>query len=84
MRRAGADGRARHCRARAAAVKRAWRGRGIATALKNAQIAWAAENGFRRLVTYNDEANLSMRGVNARLGYEPQPPVVLVRGPLAR
>jgi GNAT superfamily N-acetyltransferase len=66
------------------AVRRAWRGRGVATALKSAQIAWAAENGFRRLVTYNDEANLSMRGVNARLGYEPQPPVVLVRGPLAR
>jgi GNAT superfamily N-acetyltransferase len=64
-------------------VKRAWRRRGIAAALKRAQIGWAAENGFRRLVTYNDEANLPMRGVNARLGYEPQPPVVLVIGPLA-
>jgi hypothetical protein len=29
------------------------------------------------------EANLPMRGINARLGYEPQPPLVLVRGPLA-
>ena len=66
------------------AVGRAWRGRGVATALKSAQIAWAAENGFRRLVTYNDEANGAMRGINARLGYEPQPLVVLVRGPLAR
>ena len=66
------------------AVRRAWRGRGVATALKSAQIAWAAENGFRRLVTYNDEANGAMRRINARLGYEPQPPVVLVRGPLAR
>jgi RimJ/RimL family protein N-acetyltransferase len=65
------------------AVKRAWRGRGIATALKRAQIAWAAENGFERLATYNDETNLPMRAVNARLGYEPQPPIVLVRGPLA-
>ena len=65
----------------------AWRDRrrsGIATALKSAQIAWAAENGFRRLVTYNDEANGAMRGINDRLGYEPQPPVVLLRGPLAR
>ncbi len=66
------------------AVRRAWRGRGIATALKSAQIVWAAENGFERLVTYNDEANGAMRGINAKLGYEPQPPVVLVRGPLAR
>jgi mycothiol synthase len=65
------------------AVKRAWRRRGIAAALKRAQIAWAAENGFDRLVTYNDEANAPMRGVNARLGYEPQPPTVLVLGPLA-
>jgi mycothiol synthase len=65
------------------AVKRAWRRRGIAAALKRSQIAWAAEHGFDRLVTYNDEANLPMRGVNARLGYEPQPPVVLVHGPLA-
>jgi mycothiol synthase len=61
-------------------VKRAWRRRGIAAALKRAQIAWAAENGFRRLVTYNDEANLSMRGVNARLGYEAQPERVVVSG----
>jgi mycothiol synthase len=66
------------------AVKRAWRGRGIATALKRAQIAWAAQNGFERLVTYNHKANASMRGVNARLGYVPQPPVVLVHGPLSR
>ena len=64
------------------AVKRAWRRRGIATALKRAQIAWAAENGFERLVTYNDEANLAMRGINARLGYVPQPPTILVHGPL--
>jgi GNAT superfamily N-acetyltransferase len=64
-------------------VRRAWRGRGIASALKSAQIAWAARNGFERLVTYNHEANSPMRGVNARLGYEPQRPVVLVQGPLA-
>jgi mycothiol synthase len=65
------------------AVKRAWRRRGIAAALKRAQIAWAAENGFDRLVTYNDEANAPIRGINARLGYEPQPPTLLVLGPLA-
>ncbi len=64
------------------AVRRAWRKRGVATALKRTQIAWAAENGFTRLVTYNDEANAPMRSVNARLRYVPQPPVVLVHGPL--
>jgi GNAT superfamily N-acetyltransferase len=65
------------------AVKRAWRRQGIAAALKRAQIAWAAANGFERLVTYNDEANVPMRRVNALLGYEPQPPTLLFRGPLA-
>jgi len=69
---------------RTVTVKRAWRQRGIATALKRAQIAWAADKCFERLVTYNDEANAPMRGVNARLGYYvPQPPVVLVHGPPA-
>ncbi|HKP17696.1 MAG TPA: GNAT family N-acetyltransferase [Gaiellaceae bacterium] len=64
------------------AVRRAWRRRGIATALKRAQIAWAAAAGFERLVTFNDEVNMAMRGVNAQLGYEARPPVLLVRGPL--
>ena len=35
-------------------VKRAWRGRGIAGALKSAEIAWAKENGFERLETQNE------------------------------
>ena len=78
--RTAASGTAEH---QLTAVKRAWRRRGIAAALKRAQIAWAAEHGFDRLVTYNDEANMPMRGVNARLGYEPQPPTLLVLGPLA-
>ena len=32
-------------------VKRSWRGRGIAAALKRAEIAWAKENGYTRLET---------------------------------
>lgn len=55
----------------------------MATALKRAQIAWAAQAGLERLVTFNDEANLPIRGVNTQLGYEPQSPVLLMRGPLA-
>ena len=42
---------------RLTAVKRAWRGRGIATALKRAQIQAAKKKGFARLVTTNEERN---------------------------
>jgi mycothiol synthase len=66
------------------AVRRAWRGRGIATALKSAQIEWARRGGYTELYTSNDEANLAMRGINARLGYEAAPAFVMVRGPLAQ
>src|SRR5262245_61124806 len=65
------------------AVRRAWRGRGIATALKRAQIQWARAADYAELHTSNDEANLAMRGINARLGYEPGPTYLMVRGPLA-
>jgi RimJ/RimL family protein N-acetyltransferase len=63
------------------AVRRQWRGRGIATALKRAQIEAARLEGVERIFTTNDEANVAMRGVNARLGYEPQPERVVVSGP---
>lgn len=64
------------------AVRRDWRGRGLAVALKRATIAWAIENGLTALVTGNDEANAAMRAVNARLGYTPLPDEVFLRGPL--
>lgn len=63
-------------------VRRAWRGRGIATALKRATIAWAIQHGLTALETGNDEANAGMRAVNARLGYQPLPDEVIMRGPL--
>jgi RimJ/RimL family protein N-acetyltransferase len=50
-------------------VKRAWRGRGIAGALKRAQIAWAKEQGFQRLVTQNEARNEPIRRLNERHGY---------------
>jgi GNAT superfamily N-acetyltransferase len=55
------------------AVKRAWRGRGIAKALKRAQIAWAQANGIERLTTSNEERNAPMQRVNASLGYRATP-----------
>lgn len=65
------------------AVRRPWRRRGIATALKREQIARAREAGIEHIYTTNDETNVGMRGVNARLGYRPAPTRILVSGPLA-
>lgn len=60
-------------------VKRAWRGRGIASALKRAQIAWAKAQGYRRLVTQNEERNEPIRRLNTRYGYHIQPGRVFLR-----
>ena len=65
------------------AVRPAWRGRGIATAIKRATIAWAIDNRLAALETGNDEHNAPMRAVNARLGYRPIPDSVGLQGPLA-
>jgi GNAT superfamily N-acetyltransferase len=64
-------------------VKRAWRGRGVARALKHAQIQWAKEAGYERLVTGNEERNEPIRRLNARLGYRPWSGRTLLKGPLA-
>lgn len=65
------------------AVRRPWRRRGIASALKREQIVRAREAGVEQIFTTNDETNTGMRGVNARLGYRPAPTRILVSGPLA-
>jgi GNAT superfamily N-acetyltransferase len=54
-------------------VKRAWRGRGIASALKRAQIRWAKEQGYERLTTMNEKRNAPIRHLNERYGYRPEP-----------
>ena len=64
-------------------VKRAWRGRGVAGALKWAQIAWAKEAGYERLETQNEVRNEPIRRLNVRLGYRPAPGRLVMRGPLA-
>jgi mycothiol synthase len=64
-------------------VKRAWRGRGIAGALKRAQIAWAKREGYERLETANEMRNEPIRRLNARLGYRPAPGRIFLLGPLA-
>jgi mycothiol synthase len=62
------------------AVRRSHRRRGLATALKRAQIRWAADHGYRELVSDMVEGNAAMRAVNERLGYRPLPPVFIVSG----
>lgn len=66
------------------AVRRSARGRGIALALKQATIAWAIDHGLTALETGNDDGNAPMRAVNARLGYQPMPDELGMRGPLYR
>lgn len=67
------------------ATRRDWRRRGVASALKRAEIAAATNAGFKRLVTESEERNEPMRKLNEKLGFVPAPElsVVTMRGPLA-
>jgi GNAT superfamily N-acetyltransferase len=60
-------------------VRRAYRGRGIAAALKRTQIAWAKEQGYTSLQTSNEARNEPIRRLNERHGYVLEPGVVIVR-----
>jgi mycothiol synthase len=66
------------------ATRRDWRRRGVATALKQAEIAAAKRAGFRRLVTESEERNEPMRRLNLKLGFVPAPELstVVMRGPV--
>jgi mycothiol synthase len=63
-------------------VRRAHRGRGIARALKAAQIRWAKEHGYGSLQTSNEVRNEPIRRLNERHGYVLEPGVVIVRRPI--
>jgi GNAT superfamily N-acetyltransferase len=63
-------------------VARSVRGRGIALALKQAQIAAAKDAGWKSLRTLNDLGNAPMRRVNEKLGYERKTEWVHLGGPL--
>lgn len=67
------------------ATRRDWRRRGVATALKCAEIAAAKRAGFRRLLTESEERNEPMRRLNEKLGFVPAPEfsTVVMRGPLS-
>jgi mycothiol synthase len=61
------------------AVHRSHRGRGIATALKQALLRWASEHGYRELATWTQDGNAAMQAVNLKLGYRARPAVIDVR-----
>jgi mycothiol synthase len=50
-------------------VRRDWRSRGLARALKETTIAWASAHGLREIYTWTQTSNENMRAVNERLGY---------------
>ena len=50
-------------------VRRDWRRRGLALALKRLELAWAAENGLREVVTWTQRGNEGMRRLNEQLDY---------------
>jgi len=66
-------------------TRRDWRRRGVASALKRAEIAAAKRAGFERLLTESEERNEPMRRLNEKLGYVPAPEwsTVVLRGPIA-
>lgn len=63
-------------------VKRAWRGRGIARTLKQAEIAWAKQAGYKELQTRNELRNEPIRKLNEQFGYRELAGMVFLRGPL--
>ena len=63
-------------------VRRDWRRRGLAVALKRIKLAWAADNGYREIVTWTQRGNDGMRRVNERLGYEYRATSVTMVAPL--
>lgn len=64
------------------AVRNDWRRRGVASALKRAVLAWAAQNGLRELYTWTQSGNEAMRAANERLGYVTRAVSIRVRGRL--
>ncbi|GAA0593693.1 GNAT family N-acetyltransferase [Kribbella sandramycini] len=51
------------------AVRRSWRGKGVAATLKRTSMAWAAQNGITEIYTWTQEGNADMRRLNEHLGF---------------
>lgn len=63
-------------------VARTHRGRGIAQALKQACVHWAAGAGYRELVTWTQHGNDAMQAVNLKTGFRPGRISITMEGPL--
>jgi GNAT superfamily N-acetyltransferase len=64
------------------AVRRDRRRRGIARALKTAQLHWASRAGVLELVTWTQKGNEAMQALNRSLGYRDQSKLLTMQGPL--
>ena len=64
------------------AVRRDWRGRGVASALKRTALAFAAVNGIREVYTWTQRGNDDMRRLNEHLGYSTRSESITLRAPL--
>jgi mycothiol synthase len=64
------------------AVRRDWRGRGVASALKRAALAFGAEQGVREVYTWTQRGNDDMRRLNEHLGYATNAESIRVRAAL--
>ena len=63
-------------------VRRDSRRRGLAAMLKRMELVWAAENGFREVVTWTQRGNEGMRKLNELLGYEYRGVTITMVAPL--
>ncbi len=63
-------------------MRRDWRGRGVASALKRRTLAWAAANGIREVYTWTQRGNADMRRLNEHLGYVTRTESITVRAAL--
>jgi mycothiol synthase len=64
-------------------IARSARGRGVASAIKRAQIAWAKKQSLRTLRTANETRLAGMLALNLRHGYRPLYEEIVLRGPAA-
>jgi len=64
------------------AVRRAWRGRGVASHLKRLTLRWAAEHGVTEVYTWTQARNESMIRLNEHLGYAVGQTSITVSRPL--